>query len=477
MNDARFVDELFSLIAVERNRRFLRRCKDGPRMTKQLVEDVREPGSKRLKDDRDPTAEAHIARMRVLGLLDGARSPGWVLVASEVLDLIDAIRRAHDSGRLFTDLANCTFRKVLAAMFIGERTRDQVGFCGPANEVTNSLAHLERYRLIICVDRKEKRWRVDAPIGPWVEVLARGELLVHAMLHQADRTTVQQAVATLTERGTVVPNLSARSVPQTAMDPNLLRRIFAGEDRNEAISPLRVRYPSPVAQIAPARRAPRSEMLDRLAGGTMYSNDAHAQQLVLGALRDLDPDSARLLQRTHTLARPGDIGAPPISSPTACQLRGRRRRAAFERDDLTIEDFELPSVKWIFGTRDASGLSIHHAARFLADANTLECNAYWTGVQLSMPEFPPDLTTTDDVRLSNYVMSRHALRLVERVLLHEHSVSLLPDGVGPRLTEDALTAAGHWNTVELYDAKRVMNGYFSGLIDELDPKLHDHDRQ
>lgn len=446
-------------------------------MTKQLIEDVREPGSKRVKDKRDPTAEAHIARMRVLGLLDGARSPGWVLVASEVLDLIAAIPRAYDSDRLFKDLANCTFRKVLAAMFIGERTRDQVGFCGPATEVTNSLTYLERYRFIICVDRNEKRWRVDAPIDPWVEVLARGELLVHALLHHADWTTVQQAVATLTDRGTVVPNFSARSVPQTAMDPDLLKRIFAGEDRDGAISPLRIRYPSPVPQIAPARRAPRSEMLDRLAGGSLYSDDPHAQQLVLGALRNLDPDSARRLQYIHNLVRPGDHGAPPISPPTACQIRGRRRRAALERDDPTIEDLELPSVKWIFGAVDGSGLSIHHAARFLADDNLLECNPHWTGMQLVMPEFPPDLTTTDDVRLNNYLTGRHALRLVERVLLHEHSVSLLPDGVGPRLTEDALTAAGHWNTVELYDAKRVINGYLSEPYDELAAELHDSDRE
>jgi hypothetical protein len=477
MNDAGFVDELFALIEVERNRRFLRRCKDGPMKTKQLVEDVRDPSSKRPKDDRDPTAEAHIARMRVLGLLDGAKSPGWVLVASEVLDLISAIGRAHDSDRLFTDLANCTFRKVLAAMFIGERTRDQVGFCGSATEVTNSLTYLERYRLIICVDRKEKRWRVDAPIGPWVEVLARGELLVHALLHEADRTTVQQAVATLTDRGTVVSNFSARSVPQTAMDPDLLKGIFAGGDRNGAISPLRIRYPSPVPQIAPARRTPRSEMLHRLAGGPLYSDDAHALQLVFGGLRDLDPDSARVLQRVHSLVRPGDHGAPPVSSPTACQLRGRRRRAALERDDGTIEVLELPSVRWIFEAVDGSGLSIHHAARFLADDNMLECNPYWTGMQLVMPEFPLDLTTTDNVRLSNYLNSRHALRLVERVLLHEHSVSLLPDGVVPRLTEDALTAAGHWNTVELFDAKRVINGYCSEAYDELDLELHDHDRE
>lgn len=218
MNEERFVDELFSLISVERNRRVLARCASGSRTTATLKEDLLAGSTKREKDTRGRTLEKDLGRMRVLGLLDGAKSPGWVLVASEVLDLIAAIRRAHVSERLFVDLANRTFRRVLTAMLGPERTRTELGRYGPAVEVTNALTDLERYCIITCVDRKAKCWRVNAHTEPWIEVIGRGQMLVHALLHEPATRAVNQGAATMSDPGSVVPTSWWRTVTTSRTD-------------------------------------------------------------------------------------------------------------------------------------------------------------------------------------------------------------------------------------------------------------------
>src|ERR1044072_3278987 len=199
MNIERFVDELFSLIAVERNRRILARCADGPKTLEVLSQGVDDPVAGRPTDKRYRTVEKDVHRMRVLGLLDGTRDTGWSLVASEVHDLIAAVRHAHDNLNVFDALANQTVRAVLAAMLGPEKTRTELRVCGDAADISNAIRRLTDLGVIEKINDSPKTWRRNAHAEPWMEVLARANLLVHALLDGSARRAARQGAQALSE--------------------------------------------------------------------------------------------------------------------------------------------------------------------------------------------------------------------------------------------------------------------------------------
>lgn len=203
MNIERFVDELFSLISDERNRRILARCADGPKTLKVLNEGVGNATASRTTDKRQRTVEKDMNRMRVLGLLDGTPDTGWTLVASEVRDLIAAVRRADDNSKIFNALANQTVRAVLAAMLGPEKTRTELRVCGDTADISNAIGRLTDLGVIEKINDNPKTWRRNAHAEPWMEVLARANLLVHALLDGSARRAARQGAHALSEPGVV----------------------------------------------------------------------------------------------------------------------------------------------------------------------------------------------------------------------------------------------------------------------------------
>lgn len=180
MNIERFVDELFSLIAVERNRRILARCADGPKTLEVLSKSVGDPVAGRPKDKRYRTLEKDVNRMRVLGLLDGTRDTGWTLVASEVHDLIAAVRHARDNLNVFDALANQTVRAVLAAMLGPEKTRTELRVCGDTADISNAIGRLTDLGVIEMIQRQPQNlaqtrscWPLDGSAGACQSARAR----------------------------------------------------------------------------------------------------------------------------------------------------------------------------------------------------------------------------------------------------------------------------------------------------------------
>jgi hypothetical protein len=473
MNDERFADELYFLISTERRRRLLKRCADGPVKLSAFVEGP----------SRDQSIEQDLGRMRVLGLLDGGKKRGWTLVAKEVLDLIAAIRRAHTSANVWKRLRNRTFRAVLGAMLgpgTTERFRSEFALCGTSTEVTNALNYLEALEVAEQIDEQRKIWRRKAHATPWLEVLARGQLLVHVLLHEPQRLAAMQAFDTLTAPDAIKSAYRAAPVvPRTAMSAESLDHIFGAavedRERREGLRAVRVDH-SPIWRLVPARRTQRSEMLDWEVIQRLYADDPHALTLIFGALFELDPEDAAAIDRAlRYLAE--DVGEKwnAIGPPTTAQLRGRRRRevlramdAAPSRShggDISIDDLELPNVYLPMGPEPQVRVAMQYAARYLSAENRLVLNPHWTNLASTAMRFPDEVGDPDVWRIQNYLRRRHALRLVERVLLHDNYVADLPDGISPELSDAALTAAAHWNTVEVRDARRVVNGFLSSPVD------------
>lgn len=482
MNIERFVDELFSLISDERNRRILSRCADGPKTLKVLNEGVGNTTASPTTGKRQRTVEKDMNRMRVLGLLDGTPDTGWTLVASEVRGLIVAVRRADANPNIFNALANQTVRAVLAAMLGPEKTRTELRVCGDTADISNAIRRLTDLGVIEKINDNPKTWRRNAHAEPWMEVLARANLLVHALLDGSARRAARQGAHALSEPGVVSEDHhGGRASPQTAMDRRTLTRIFgdsADDSQDEALRHLRANYTSPIEFWAPARRALRPEMLDGAVLGTFYADDPHAITLVLTALFELHPADARFVNSMRSRLAAWEQGGWKASgSPTVAQIRGRRRKRLLRAiesgggvemggGEIRIGDLDLPSVE-ISTTPEVEGcVAMQHAAKFLPETNTLMINGHWSNLASTALQLPDDLLMTPESRrITSYIDNRLRLRLVEHVLLHEHYVADLPDGISPAVTDDALTFAAHWSVVEIRDIKRVVNGFLTQSVD------------
>jgi hypothetical protein len=134
--------------------------------------------------------------------------------------------------------------------------------------------------------------------------------------------------------------------------------------------------------------------------------------------------------------------------------------------EIGIGDLDLPSVE-ISTTPEVEGcVAMQHAAKFLPESNTLMINGHWSNLASTALQLPDDLLMTPESRrIITYIGNRLRLRLVVLVLLQEHYVADLPDGISPAVTDDALTFAARWSVVEIRDIKRVVNGLLSQSVD------------
>src|SRR4051794_29896236 len=101
------------------------------------------------------------------------------------------------------------------------------------------------------------------------------------------------------------------------------------------------------------------------------------------------------------------------------------------------------------------------AATFDPERNWLSINLEWDGFVRLHVGWPDAIPATLTNQVHNYLAGRHAVRLVERVLLHENDAAERPNGYHPNLSDDALTVAGHWSETEIRDARRVVNQFLA----------------
>ena len=88
------------------------------------------------------------------------------------------------------------------------------------------------------------------------------------------------------------------------------------------------------------------------------------------------------------------------------------------------------------------------AATFDEDTNILTIDPYWRGLLTTLAQW---LEQPFSVLgwIERVIRFRHAMKLIERVLLHENFVaSRVQARPLPQLTPDALTFAAHWTALE-----------------------------
>jgi PAS domain-containing protein len=462
-NPRRFRDEFFDLLALPQVRAALV-------LAGQRALSVRELESLPMSaTDGHPTtlslSRAHRDRLCRLGLLQGGSSDGYRLTAEEILGLLNEVSRSDESEYWWSLLKHATVRAVLATLLDRSQWSSHLrASCGPDPRVMEALDRLTAAG-VIATDKIDGRDRVLLMSRMPLKILVQSELIIYGLLVEAADYS-HAVLDAFRQRPRDLASYEPGPHDPRRPPPHPLRALRS-VDRNAAVD---VRLYSMYAGQIPAANEPSFPAAARLRrqrhseSGLMhpitiervYLNLPRVDTYVLAGLREQVAFEQAI--DWHAMW-PVMESAPADPSLSESQLRGRRRAAKLAADPLAgAAQLELPALAWAIPNLDDPPIA--WAAWFDEASNTLTVNPNFrelAGLTAEYEEHTGDAGTM----WSQHVVARHAYRLVETVLLHEHAGGLRPTGLTHGLTPEALTAAARWKAAERRDLRRELHQYFS----------------
>jgi len=453
-NPYRFRDELFDLLAIDGVREVLRLSSSRPLTVREINDGVGNPLSHASSEGITREQRDRLCR---LGLLQGNRASGYRLAAGEVLDLMRHVHSSDLGAGWWALLARPTVRSIMASVIDGGcLSRDLSASCGPAPRVSESLKLLSYAGQVVLQKVPEGSLVLASDDGLVAKVLVESELLLYGLLLPAatnsfealERLRNSKRDLSQYEPGPHEPRPTPNRAlsAHRALPADVVRdiRIFAAL----AVLPrLDVGRSLPPVRRAGRQRHPATGM-QTFPRGQSYAAESVGGRYVIESL---------LQEVINEPPAPTVSDGPP---PSPSQVRGRQRAEALRRDrQVPLADLQPPTIEWRLAAKD-DPTSTWAAARFDPVTNQLWVNSQFTGLKSLDAEYAAGRPDDDTPWWLRHVHARHAFRLVETILLHEHAAGRRENATDPPLTTESLTAAAHWRIAERRDLRRELHQYF-----------------
>ena len=440
--------QMFDLLADPTARTIIRRTAEAPRTQQWLVANINPNKKTRIGD--------LIRWFAVLGILSGSAKRGYRLAVGELVDVIDAVQRGPLKDGLWRVLRKPTGRAVLVALAHGDRTSSELVMTGERTQVYRCLDTLQVAGVVrdIRVDGKTIYGLLEPGHYSWI--LGAVELIVAHLAHQTATGAIDsvQRLAYPTSPALDFEPAAHGPLPP----PDSLARPLTGDQgavtaKEQATGQILddLTHPGLAGDYAIARLRgslvavpPRSyPWLDVEPWGTDYIDHPRVVEALLSALPAYDKNEDEFSHFWAALANMGDKQQRKPYTPS--QLRGHARSMVLAgAEPYSPRDLQLPAIRW---HAERSPYEVD-AATFDEDTNILTIDPYWRGLLTTLAQWIEQPFSVLGW-IERIIRFRHAMKLIERVLLHEEFVaSRVQARPLPQLTPDALTFAAHWTALE-----------------------------
>lgn len=405
----RFEDQLMSLIANDSAREVILKLKAGPLTAKELAA---------ATDLSVRSVNRILEQAELIGFASPAGAFRKVVNDPLVYDLIDHVASLSHGESSWEAIGEPRAIRTLRLLLGGACHRSELNLLGPSARISDVLKLLKAAGLV----KQDKRmWDLQPGSHQQIETLVDfPAVMTQTALSGVLRAAHQDADVPYDE------TVRGPSTSTTPPDPTPWLPSLAGF-YNTAPDP------------------PRTGELYLPSRENLYAEDRHA--------------SGPIIRRLHAVISARNLGAGML--PTI-GMSYAQRRALHRAQVINRYGVHAPATALQF-PKIAFKLGVEAAAVFSSQPNVLTVDFGSQQLQDAILAVTSelDLHTTQRIRVGEHLAMRHAVRIVEYVIVNELYSLEFPAGADPAATPDRLDYCAAWTHDSVRSARRVVQQYLA----------------